>query len=68
LIGQQSLKVLNGFTSQASRQRCLSDSGDLEEMKLIEKSIEEIDSLLLNGDVGIIHHAAAWAIGRIRAY
>ena len=40
-------------------------SGDLEEMVLEEKTATELDRALFNGDIAIIHHAAAWSMARL---
>lgn len=41
------------------------DSGDLEDMELLEMSVEDIDKALFSGDIAITHHAAVWSMARL---
>ncbi len=40
------------------------DAGDLEEMSVETRTVEELDAALDRGDFGIVHSAAAWAFAR----
>ena len=42
------------------------DPGDLEEFEYLEMTPEQIDKALLAGEFGIIHHAAAWGLARLK--
>lgn len=41
------------------------DSGDLEDMEIIEMAVEDIDKALFAGDIAITHHAAVWSMARL---
>ena len=64
--GNQLGCVGNYYVATDCLQTAEPDSGDLEEMILEERNSSEIDRALKDGDIAIIHHAAAWGMARSR--
>lgn len=48
------------------RQVAEPDAGDLEEMLLCESTYADLDNAVQDGEIAIIHHAAAWSLARLR--
>ena len=64
--GNQRGCVGNFYLGVSCRQVSEPDAGDLEDMMLNPMSPEAIDLALINGDIGLTHHAAVWALARMR--
>ncbi|MBO9408217.1 NUDIX hydrolase [Shimia sp. R9_1] len=54
------------FLAQGCRRVATPDAGDLEEMQEELWTIEELDRAMLNGDLAVTHHVAAWGMARLR--
>lgn len=64
--GNQRGCVGNYYIQRECQQVSVPNSGDLETMILEEKTAQEIDEALFKGEIAITHHAAAWAMARLR--
>ncbi len=64
--GNQGGCLGNYFIHRDCRRLCEPASGDLEEMKLVEMAVEEVDAAVFDGRVAIMHHAAAWSMARLK--
>jgi len=63
--GNQRGCVGNYFIATNCIQTALPSSGDLEEMRIEELSVGEIDHAFRDGDFAIIHHVSAWLLARM---
>ncbi|MDJ0614645.1 MAG: NUDIX hydrolase [Rhizobiaceae bacterium] len=52
------------FLAEGCRMKQLPDSGDLEDMVLVELEPAQIDRAIANGQICITHHALAWLLAR----
>ncbi len=78
-VKAQTTHCLGEFTDNGNQRGCVGtyflqtgcqriqapDSGDLEEMEILEMSVHEIDKALFSGEIAITHHAAAWSLARL---